>query len=77
MFDGGSVREVDVAEGDVERWGGEAGAGAGDEGRNAKEACLEEVGGGDERSMVRMRLKGENSGEGWWLGEELVLGDEF
>ena len=67
---------MDVPEGDVEGWGGEAGVRAGNEGWKMKESGLEEVGRGDERHMVRMRLKRENSGEGWGLSEELVLGGE-
>ena len=67
---------MDVPEGDVEGWGREAGAGAGDEGWNMKESGLEEIGWGDERRMVSMRLKREDSGEGRGLGKEFVLGGE-
>ena len=59
ILNGGPVGEVDVPKGDVEGWGREAGAGAGNEGWN-----------------VSMRLKREDSGEGWGLSKELVLGGE-
>ena len=67
---------MDVPEGDVEGWGREACAGAGNEGWNVKESGLKEIGQGDERRMVSMHLKCKDSGEGWGLSEELILGGE-
>ena len=76
VADGGSKGVVDVPKGDVVRGRGEAGAGTEYEGGDAEESCLEEVGGGDEGSMVGGALKSDDRRKVRRRTKEFVLGDE-
>jgi hypothetical protein len=76
VADGGSKRVVDVPKGDVVGGGCEAGAGAEYEGGDAEESGLEEVGGGDEGSMMGGALKCDDRREVRRRTKEFVLGNE-
>ena len=67
---------MDVSKGDVVSGGCETGAGTEYEGGDAEESCLEEVGGGDEGSMVGGALKSDDRREVRRRTKEFVLGDE-
>ena len=76
VADGGSKGVVDVPKGDVVGGRGEAGAGTEYEGGDAEESCLEEVGRGDEGSMVGGALKSDDHREVRRRMKEFVLGNE-
>ena len=67
---------MDVTKGDVVRGRGKSGAGTEYEGGDAEESGLEEVGGGDEGSMVGGALKSDDRREVRRRTKEFVLGNE-
>ena len=67
---------MDVTKGDVVRGRGKSGAGTEYEGGDAEESGLEEVGGGDEGSMVGGALKCDDRREVRRRTKEFVLGNE-
>ena len=75
-MDGGSKRVVDVPKGDVMGRGCETGAGTEYEGGDTEESGLEEVGGGDEGSMMGGALKCDDRREVRRRTKEFVLGNE-
>ena len=76
VADGGSKRVVDVPKGDVVGGGCETGAGTEYEGGDAEESSLEEVGGGDEGSMVGGALKCDDCREVRRCTKEFFLENE-
>ena len=76
VTDGGSKRVVDVPKGNVMGGGCETGVGTEYEGGDTEKSGLEEVGGGDEGSMVGGALKCDDRREVWRRTKEFVLGNE-
>jgi hypothetical protein len=77
MLDGSAVGVVDVPEGNVEGWFGEAGVGTGGERGNAEEACLVVVGGDDSAGVVGVSLELKNRRKGRGVLKNLGDSEKF